>query len=93
MTIASMNHHNINVTIGQFNTLTVSKIVDFGLYLDGGDPEQGGWGDILLPARYVPADSEVGEKINVFIYFDSEDRIIATTETPKATVGPCRGCE
>lgn len=77
----------MNIAIGQYNTLSVTKIVDFGLYLDGGDEESGGWGEILLPARYVPADCHVGSEIRVFIYFDSEDRIIATTETPKASVG------
>lgn len=73
--------------IGDFNTLTISKSADFGLYLDAGDPEQGGWGEVLLPARYVPADCEVGDSLSVFIYFDSEDRLIATTDTPKAKVG------
>ncbi len=75
------------IKIGQYNTLRVTKVVDFGLYLDGGDIDQGGWGNILLPARYVPADTEVGDELTVFIYFDSEDRIIATTEKPKACVG------
>lgn len=77
----------MQVNIGCWNELTVTKNVDFGVYLDGGNPNDGGWGEILLPARYVPADLHVGNTINVFIYFDSEDRIIATTETPKATVG------
>ncbi len=75
------------IKIGQYNTLTVTKAVDFGLYLDGGDIDEGGWGNILLPARYVPADVAISDEITVFIYFDSEDRIIATTEKPKATVG------
>lgn len=78
---------NPNIQIGQYNTLTVIKAVDFGLYLDGGNPNDEGWGEILLPARYVPADTNVGDEINVFVYFDSEDRIIATTEKPKACVG------
>lgn len=77
----------MTIAIGQYNTLTVTKIVDFGLYVDGGDENDEGWGEILLPARYVPADCEVGSEIRVFIYFDSEDRIIATTQEPKATVG------
>lgn len=75
------------VIIGKYNTLRVTKIVDFGLYLDGGDEADGGWGEILLPARYTPAAVSVDDELRVFIYFDSEDRIIATTETPKATVG------
>lgn len=77
----------MTIAIGQYNTLNVTRVVDFGLYLDGGDLDNGGWGEILLPARYVPADCQVGSAIRVFIYFDSEDRIIATTETPKASVG------
>ncbi|MBS9778406.1 MAG: GntR family transcriptional regulator [Gammaproteobacteria bacterium] len=76
-----------SIEIGRYNTLRITKNVDFGVYLDGGDEETGGWGEILLPARYVPADSSIGDELEVFIYFDSEDRIIATTEKPKATVG------
>ena len=79
--------NNPKITIGKTNDLIISKTVDFGIYLDGGDPDEGGWGDILLPARYVPLGVAVGDKINVFVYFDSEDRIIATTDQPKASVG------
>jgi len=71
------------IKIGEMNELTVVKAVDFGLYLDGGAE----WGEILLPRRYVPKDYKIGEKLSVFIYTDSEDRIIATTETPKVKVG------
>jgi len=67
---------------GRYNTLKVVKYVDFGVYLDGGE-----MGEILLPARYVPEVCEVGEDMEVFIYLDSEDRIIATTEKPFAQVG------
>jgi predicted RNA-binding protein (virulence factor B family) len=67
---------------GRYNTLKVVKFVDFGVYLDGAE-----MGEILLPARYVPAECEVGEDLEVFIYLDSEDRIIATTEKPYAQVG------
>jgi predicted RNA-binding protein (virulence factor B family) len=67
---------------GRYNTLKVVKYVDFGVYLDGGE-----MGEILLPARYVPEECEVGEDLEVFIYLDSEDRIIATTEKPFAQVG------
>ncbi|PIE45545.1 MAG: GntR family transcriptional regulator [Gammaproteobacteria bacterium] len=77
----------VKVNIGQFNRLTITKMVDFGLYLDGGDEIRQGWGEILLPARYVPENAEVGQAIDVFVYFDSEDQIIATTEKPKACVG------
>ncbi|PHS33061.1 MAG: GntR family transcriptional regulator [Methylophaga sp.] len=71
------------VELGKLNTLTVLKKLDFGIYLDGGDDE------ILLPRRYVPEGCSVGDKLEVFIYLDSEDMLIATTETPKAEVGEC----
>ena len=75
--------HNM-AEIGSFSTLTVIKKVDFGVYLDGGDLDQ-----ILLPARYMPEQCAVGDKVDVFIYLDSEDMVIATTEKPKAIVGEC----
>ena len=68
--------------IGVFNNLRVIKEVDFGVYLDGGEHEE-----ILLPRRYVPENCNVDDNIRVFIYLDSEDRFIATTETPYAVVG------
>ena len=70
--------------IGHLNTLNIVKEVDFGLYLDGGK-----LGEILLPIRYVPQGSKIGENIEVFLYHDSEDRVIATTETPYAMIGEC----
>lgn len=71
-------------SIGRHNTLTVVKEVDFGAYLDGGD-----MGEILLPKRYLPTKIKPGLELKVFLYNDSEDRIIATTESPKAVVGEC----
>lgn len=68
--------------IGLMNELEIVKTVDFGIYLDGGPH-----GEILMPKRYVPEDSKPGDILNVFIYLDSEDRLIATSETPKAMVG------
>ena len=68
--------------IGQRNTLTIVRASVPGLYLDGG-----AHGDILLPGRYIPAGALPGQKIAVFVYRDSEDRIVATTETPYAQVG------
>lgn len=70
--------------IGRFNTLQIVKHTGFGLYLDGG-PD----GEILLPNRYIPKNepTEVDDWLNVFIYLDSEDKLIATTEKPKAQVG------
>ncbi len=75
------------VQLGRMNHLRVVKAVDFGLYLDGGAVEEGGFGEILLPSRYVPKGCRPGDEIEVFIYRDSEDRIIATTERPYAMVG------
>ena len=70
--------------IGRFNSLQIVKHTGFGLYLDGG-PD----GEILLPNRYVPKNlpTEVDDWLNVFVYLDSDDRIIATTEKPKVQVG------
>ena len=71
------------IKLGEYNTLTVVKIVDFGVYLDGGDY----WGEILLPRATAPENCKEGDELTVFIYFDSEDRIIATMTHPKAVVG------
>lgn len=70
--------------IGRMNSLQVVKHTDFGLYLDGGAD-----GEILLPKRYIPKDtpSEVEDWLNVFIYLDSEDKLIATTLKPKIQLG------
>ncbi len=70
--------------IGRYNSMQVVKHTGFGLYLDGGAD-----GEILLPNRYIPKDvpSEVGDWLNVFVYLDSEDKLIATTDKPKAQVG------
>jgi predicted RNA-binding protein (virulence factor B family) len=70
------------VNIGRYNTLRVIKEVDFGVYLDGESE-----GEILMPVRYVPANCQVGDFVDVFLYLDSEDRPIATTEQPFAQVG------
>ncbi len=70
------------IEIGKYNTLTVVKIVDFGVYLDGGE-----WGEILMPKEYVPENCSPDDEVRVFIYFDSEDRIVATTEEPAVQVG------
>jgi hypothetical protein len=70
------------IKIGKTNNLKVVKKVDFGLYLDGGES-----GEILLPKRYVDESMEVGDDLDVFIYCDSEDRLVATTEKPLIEVG------
>ncbi len=68
--------------LGKRNTLPVVRAAAPGLYLDGGE-----LGEILLPGRYIPADLRPKDKIDVFVYCDSEDRLVATTEIPHATVG------
>lgn len=72
----------MNVILGKYNQLEVVKEVDFGVYLDGGDD-----GEILLPSRYVPEGCKPGDVLNVFIYLDNEERLIATTLQPKVQVG------
>ncbi|MBR1595796.1 MAG: GntR family transcriptional regulator [Phocaeicola sp.] len=72
----------MNIELGKYNQLEVVKEVDFGLYLDGGDD-----GEILLPSRYVPEGTKVGDMLNVFIYLDNEERLVATTLDPYAQVG------
>ena len=67
--------------IGNTNQLTVARTSDFGLYLSSSQ------GDILLPNRYVSPEMEVGHTIDVFVYTDSEDRLVAVTDLPKAQVG------
>ncbi|MDD2305998.1 MAG: S1-like domain-containing RNA-binding protein [Prolixibacteraceae bacterium] len=67
--------------IGKINHLEVVKEVDFGIYLDGGD-----LGEILMPKRYVPEGTMPGDMLETFIYLDSEDRLVATTENPLAMV-------
>ncbi|MEJ8803077.1 CvfB family protein [Pontibacter sp. H249] len=69
------------VELGDYNELEIAREVDFGVYLTSED------GDILLPTKYIPEGARVGDKIRVFIYRDSEDRMIATNLEPFATVG------
>ena len=72
----------MSIELGKFNTLRVVKEVDFGMYLDGGED-----GEILLPLRYVPEGCQPGDELNVFIYLDNEERLVATTLTPLVQVG------
>lgn len=67
--------------LGKYNELRVVKELDFGVYLDGGE-----MGEILLPIRQVPPNTEPDDMIEVFLYKDSEDRLIATSKEPFATV-------
>ncbi len=68
--------------IGERASLTILHEKSFGLYLDGG-----GLGEILLPHREVPKDNVIGEKLDVFLYNDSEDRAVATMLKPHAMPG------
>ena len=68
--------------IGNYNTLRVSRSVDFGLYLTDGQGNE-----VLLPRRYATPEMAIGQQIEVFVYNDSEDRPVATTEQPTAVVG------
>lgn len=74
------------INLGEVQTLTVVKKVEFGVYL--GDGAEGDKDEkVLLPKKQVPEETEIGSKIEVFVYKDSEDRLIATTRTPKLTLG------
>jgi len=68
--------------LGRRNTLRILRAAKPGLYLEGGEH-----GEILLPRRYIPAELPPDDMIDVFVYRDSEDRPVATTETPLAMVG------
>ena len=69
------------LNIGTYNELVVERKVDFGLYLNPKAEE------VLLPSKYVPEGTRIGDRIRVFVYTDSEDRPVATTLAPKAVVG------
>ena len=68
--------------IGEYNTLHINRMVDFGAYLIDDDTHE-----VLLPKRYLTPEMKVGDAIRVFVYNDSENRPVATTEQPKAVVG------
>ncbi|MEF1328180.1 CvfB family protein [Vibrio sp. M260121] len=70
------------IKIGQINSLEVTKTADFGVFLDGDD-----YGSVMLPNKYVPEGTNVGDHIDVFLYFDSESQLAATIDKPIAQVG------
>jgi uncharacterized protein len=74
------------IKLGEYAILEVVKTMSFGAYLDAGP-----FGEVLLPKRYVPQGLEPGHDLKVFLYCDSEDRVIATTEIPFAQVGDIVG--
>lgn len=69
------------IRVGEYNTLKVRKELAFGLILEDGKD------GILLPKRFVPRGAKPGDELKVFLYHDSEDRLIATTQHPKGTLG------
>ena len=74
------------IKLGEMQELEVAKKVDIGVYLKSEDNEKPE-DRVLLPIKQVPSDTKIGDKINVFIYRDSNDRIIATVKRPKITMG------
>ncbi|WP_375753976.1 S1 RNA-binding domain-containing protein [Vibrio sp. HN007] len=70
------------IKVGRVNNLEVTKIESFGAFLDADD-----YGSVLLPNKYAPENIEVGQSIEVFLYFDSDSQLTATTEKPVAQVG------
>lgn len=75
------------IEIGKKQTLTIVKKTDFGAYLaDTSDKEKRNE-EVLLPKKEVPSELEIYDPIEVFIYRDSKDRLIATTREPKITIG------
>ena len=71
------------IELGRYNTLRIDHSAEQGLYLQGDETT----GDILMPRRYVTPEMHVGDEVRVFIYLDQDERLVATTETPLATVG------
>ena len=70
------------IELGKYSTLEVVKLVDFGAYLNAGD-----FGQVLLPKKFIPEETDVGDKLKVFLYLDSNDMLIATTQRPRTQVG------
>jgi len=71
------------IKLGEFNRLEFYKEVDFGIYLKSQEEKD----EVLLPKRYVPAGIQMGDTLDVFVYSDSEDRYVATTEKPYRVLG------
>ncbi len=71
----------MKLTAGQYHQLAIQRINASGAFLDDGDK------GLLLPGKFIPKDAKVGDVLEVFVYHDSEDRLIATTTKPKAVLG------
>jgi predicted RNA-binding protein (virulence factor B family) len=67
---------------GKYNHLKINRLVDFGAFLDDGDG-----GEILMPGKYLPPNAAPDDMVDVFVYYDSDDRIVATTEKPFVQIG------
>lgn len=78
------------IELGKKQTLEIFKKKAFGVYLRDSDDEKEG---VLLPMKYVPEGSDIGSRVEVFIYRDSDDRLIATTERPKILLGEVKPLE
>lgn len=70
--------------LGKTNHLEIVRANDYGLLLEGGH-----LGHILLPNKFLPKDYKLGEKLEVFVYLDTNDEVVATTQTPKIQLGEC----
>ena len=70
------------INIGQFNTLTITRFTDHGAYVDGGEV-----GEILVPKAYVTKSMRPGDTLELFVYLDQSERLVATAEQPLAMVG------
>lgn len=75
--------------IGEIQTLTIVKKQDFGVYLSEDRDNHTAENRVLLPIKQVPEEAMVGDEMEVFLYRDSQDRMIATMKRPKLTVGTC----
>ena len=75
------------IELGKTQELTIVKEVDFGVYLADTDKDNKPEQKVLLPGKEVEADAKVGDRISVFVYRDSKDRLIATTRQPEFSVG------
>lgn len=69
------------IRLGKHNIMEVVREVDFGMYLDAGEV-----GEVLIPRKYIPEGTKVGDSLRVFLRLDSEERLVATTEEPKVEV-------
>lgn len=77
----------MNIEPGRYNTMKIARITGSGAFLDAGTSVDAD--DILLPGKQIPEGAEPGDEVLVFIYRDSEDRLIATTAKPYLAVGEC----